>query len=57
MSFMCQAGGYFTKKASGRPVSKIRNGCIRKKRNEKLLRKLMQYQEKAAVSMTSFCSM
>ena len=45
MSFMCQAGGYFTKKASGRPVSKNQERMYPEKRNEKLLRKLMQYQE------------
>ncbi len=45
MSFMCQAGGYFTKKASGRPVSKNQERMYPEKENEKLLRKLMQYQE------------
>lgn len=45
MSFMCQAGGYFTKKASGRPVSRNQERMYPEKRNEKLLRKLMQYQE------------
>ena len=43
MAFMCQAGGYFTKKAAGRPVSRNQERMYPEKRNEKLLRKLMRY--------------
>ena len=45
-----EAGGYFTKKASGRPVSRNQERMYPEKRNEKLLRKLMQYQEEGWIT-------
>lgn len=53
MAYMCQAGGYFTKRAQGRPISENQERMYRSEKNDRILEKLIQY-EKAGYRINDF---
>ena len=42
---MCQAGGYFTKRAQGRPVSEYQERMYGSKKNERILQELLRLRQ------------
>ncbi|HJC58219.1 MAG TPA: aldo/keto reductase [Candidatus Eisenbergiella intestinipullorum] len=45
MAYMCQAGGYFTKRAQGRPVSEYQERMYGSKKNERILQELLRLRQ------------